>query len=1344
MLLGLRAICGATLGLSVTTTVVSAQQVIEIRDLQELQLLGAVPQPVSSAGSAQADKDGDEKPKDSPRLKLLAKLVFDRRPSEILKAWSTPLEDKPEVPPDPEAEKAAEEKRKAEEEKRKAEEEAAAATEAEPESDDSTDAEEEAATEEEPATTEDTSTEEGDQESQNTADEEGEGGEAELTEEEALAKEEAEEAEKAAKAKREAEEKEAKKKAKEEFDKKVKEYKEAQKELLDWEMKNLQRMVSLSEWSGIAAHFSEIEDFEAEGAYKQMLTSLVAGPVKVQGPLARFAEKNFFVPDDLHGLVGAAPMELENAELSNIAQILRLCVSEGNLLEFCIKEFRPSLAEGEEFSIGRSQFARILIEAGFPVEAGEFLPDPDSAIAENLREELNLLTRHYLAVFAEDQRTEDLEHAWRAVQAALADGEVTDEAKEEALVRAVSMAPDVREELGQAWLDESFTKRPERGMEILRVIGAGTSKGLFDQARNGPARLESMQLQSAAAKAVLAAAPELATEWSPTLSLLANNWLQEALHSYTYDTSTTRGPSVTRDMYGNVFYSSYNYNYTNRNIPTALSTDDLLEIRPSDEWLQLLPEGLQPKFQMVTAQLLLKVNDESEAFPYIERLALVHPEEAKGLVHEFLRVWTKNNNPNTDLQRTSQFMFIYGYDARAQGIPLTRSKQERNLKALAGWVARIRDLPLEDIDESLIANAFTSAHSRAEVYQLETIERVFGDMAGLEPKTFARLVESMRTNLADVWRQPAVQKDNKTQRRQKDIQQEILRGYEVAAEVATQALAAHPDDWSLMLARASVAHDENNFRQEIAKSTEFAGRRREALADFARAAELYEAKAPELKLDEETVELYQTWFYASLGACDLKMLDHEKLPATDQYPQIRASLDRLPTEVAKRAKSSFASGLFTRMSNVNPAVKFRYVRAGLEIVGDHPGSKDARDVADYYGDLVTEIKLETSIDGSDDVGHGEPFGMFVNIRHTGAIEREAGGFSKYLVNQNSNPYGFNYGRPPEDYRDKFDEATREALSEHFEVLSVTFNHPDTNSRATEQYGWRITPYAYVLMKARGPEIDKVPPLRLDLDFVDTTGYAVLPAESAPLPIDASAPEQVERPYRDLKLTQTLDERQADKGKLLLEVKASALGLVPDVNSILDLAPEGFEVVNTEDQGVAVAKFDEEADETAVVSERIWMVSMAAKEELAELPESFEFGASRAPDAEMEYLRYVDSDLENVAASISLEQRYGETDSSRFWIWGLGLLLLAGACAGVIALMRRGPDREVQTARFQMPDTISAFTVIGLLRDIERNNGVDPNARAKLVGHIEQIEGYYFDEKRQEAPDLEAIAKHWVR
>ena len=55
--------------------------------------------------------------------------------------------------------------------------------------------------------------------------------------------------------------------------------------------------------------------------------------------------------------------------------------------------------------------------------------------------------------------------------------------------------------------------------------------------------------------------------------------------------------------------------------------------------------------------------------------------------------------PNTN-SRTNSYMFMYGFDQRSNGIPLTRSKQERNLEELGSWVERLRQLPIGGVDDA--------------------------------------------------------------------------------------------------------------------------------------------------------------------------------------------------------------------------------------------------------------------------------------------------------------------------------------------------------------------------------------------------------------------------------------------------------------------------------------------------------------------------------------------------------------------------------------------------------------------------------------------------------------------
>lgn len=1104
----------------------------------------------------------------------------------------------------------------------------------------------------------------------------------------------------------------------------------------------LQRDVTLGRWERVAAFLAAMPGKDPAKAYEHLLKVLPQAPTppKNQQIPPHLVERNTFSFADMLGIARAAPRDIETkvrrTQIALLGPLVQRALDTGHAGEELLRTLREEIAADEATrAFDRRDAARLLAALKRDADLGPFLPTSEQAIADNDREALNLLSRAALAEYAKEKKTEHLERAWQVTQAALATGDVAKEEKAEALRRAVDLAPKIRDELGAAWLEESFTERPDRGMEIIASIGAQSSQGFETHGQNPDFRRKALELQKTAVDALLAKAPERAGEWAPSLNHLAANWLGEAIFSYGNSDATSMGPMMQRDPFGNIFY--VNYRSQQRGPVMPIEPGELLELKPGDAWASHLDASVRPRFSMVTAELFLKVGEEIQAFPYIEALAATHPEKAKDLAEEFLRVWTSNHNPNAAQQRGNPYIYMFGFDQRANAIPLTRSKQERNLAELSDWVVKLRALPIEPVDQKLIMTAFVASHSAAEIYRLETMAQVFGSLDEMDPEMLAEMAQTMRSNLVSVWREPNVQRQAGTNRKQKDIEREVLEGYSVARKVIEGALQSHPESWRLHSALAALSHDQNNYQRQVAKTSAFAGQRTRALDGLAEAAALYAKTIGTVDVDEETTEPYELWFYASLGACDLPAVDQETRLDRRQPPRIRAALDALPEEARDRHMAMFANNLFTRMGSVNPAVKTRYLEAGFEIVGDHPRAREARQVLDYYRDLVTEIQLEVVPDGPDIVGYEKPFGVRVNIRHTREIERESGGFAKYLTNQNNQMYAYNYGRPLEDYLDKFREGATEALEEHFEILSVTFNAEDVVSKATDDYGWRITPYAYLLLKARGPEVDKIPSLRLDLDFLDTSGYAVIPVTSPAVPLDATE-EGTPRPFANLAVTQILDERKSDEGVLVLEIKASATGLVPAFDEVLELEPSEFDITEIDDQGVAVTQFAD--DQVDIVSERTWMVSMRAKEGLPQHPEAFEFAATVDPEAESILQRYADADLVAAEPVISLDERYGEPRLLWPWFAGGGALLL-----GLLwfAFSRAGRRPVTPDATRQLPASITPFSVLGLLRDIQQENGFDPQVRAELADAIARIEQHYFGPAEGGEPDLQRIAEDWL-
>ncbi len=649
----------------------------------------------------------------------------------------------------------------------------------------------------------------------------------------------------------------------------------------DLELRGFQYDVTLGDWPAVKTFLAKLPEEEGKAAYEQLIQGLAGPPMQGNpqmqmqmqqmqqmqmqmnmgmqmgantnmpaNPQQFMMEKNAISNQDIIDLARAAPHGLDDERVSGLGQILRAAVDSGNVVEDFLNRLRAALKlPPAQAPFLERQAAKLLAAANCLIEVGEFLPKPEKAEADNDREALNLLARHYLAEHAQEKKTVHLERAWQVTQAALAAGKVDRAQKEEAIRRAVELTPQIREVLGRAWLEESFTARPERGMEIIAAIGSGSAQGLQTHPFDSDFRLKSLTLQKLAVEALLRKAPKLANEWSSSLALLAEAWLREAEFSYHYDFSTSLGPRMYQDPYGNSYYSNYDpfspeMMARQRGLPMAVKVADLVKQRPDDAWVAFVDQGIKPKFATVFAKLYLKVNEEDEAFPYIEQLARTNPRQAKELAEEFVRVWTKNHDPNSQQLRRSRFFYIYGFDNRAEGIPLTRSKQERNLVELSGWVKKLRALPIGEIDEKLLTQAFTTCHSTAEVYRLDAIEKVFGSFDTLRPKTLAELCQQMRGNLIGVWRQPAEQEKSKTKRRENRhsrAERYASASYEVAREVIDRGLGKHPDHWALVLARATLMHDENNYLQELERTPEFAPRRQRAFEEFRRAALLYVA-----------------------------------------------------------------------------------------------------------------------------------------------------------------------------------------------------------------------------------------------------------------------------------------------------------------------------------------------------------------------------------------------------------------------------------------------------------------------------------------------------------------------
>ena len=1121
----------------------------------------------------------------------------------------------------------------------------------------------------------------------------------------------------------------------------------AQTKALDAEVEKFSRDVTLGRWTEVSQYLATLPSEQPKQVYLKLLQSMSATPAINAGrnevPEAAMPSQ-LLRPTDVVALADAAPVKLGEEETNLLAVLLASANRQGFGVDGMVQQLRAGTRWlGGPEAEKREAAAMLLLNAQLSDAAVEFLPPwpTDEAISVL---GLKLLAQYFDLKYSAENQPATLIQAWEVHQRLLGLPDLKSDDRAAALQRTVELSVIVEKELGQAWLDASFVSDLPRGIRILSQLGTTAASQMPDMIGDSELRKRILTLQNKAAEALVKSADATSGEWQETLSLLAIQWLKEAEVTHVYSRDSGQQGMMQYDRYGNFFYLDANdprFGGRMSGGVAAIPVLDLLELRPSAEWVARIYPELQPRVSTMLARLFLTAKEEVKAFPEIEKVAETQPDVARDLVHEFLQAWTTSHDPNSEQRRFNPYMYIYGYNQQAGGIPLSRSRQQRNLAELSAWVARIRALPIKSIDEELLAQAFTTCHSSAEVFQVESFVAVFGEIESLKPETVASLATTMRGNLASVWRQVRVQEEFKTKRKEPEMQAEVLRGYQVAMTIVASARQKHPEDWRLQLAEATLMFDENSYRQAVRPTSEFVDRRQATFERFQKAADLYRTAVPTLKAREHSTDVYDYWFYAALGATDLGQISHENQPVPSQYPLILAAINQLPGQTADAHLGKFANQLFTRMGTVQPQAKYRFLKAGFEIVGDHPRAQEAKKSFQYYNDVTSEIRLVAEIDGNDVVGHQHPFGVILKLVHTTDMERESGGFEKYVQNQTQSPYSYNYGRPNEDYRNKFQEGATKALSENFEVISMTFEEPKSmKSRPSNRDGWRETPYAYALVKARGPQIDRFPPIQLNLDFVDSSGFVVLPIESAALVVDAAASKLPPRPFADLELVQTIDERQASEGKLILEVQAKSKGLVPDLREILDLNFEHLEITRLDDQQVAPQGFDPDSDAIQIKSDRSWLVELQAKP--GHQLEQFAFSRPKLEDVSVRRQQYQDADLVDADETIRLSSIYRRVDWTQTILMGVaGVGLLSVVVVGFIFVARKKPAE--MRAPFELPADINAFTVLGLLRDVQRRGQLSDKQRLELERVMTEIQTSFFSRTAEKNLDLDQIARKWA-
>lgn len=1116
-------------------------------------------------------------------------------------------------------------------------------------------------------------------------------------------------------------------------------------EIANW----LRLHVMAGEWKAFADFLASRPVAEAEPVYAAILQAMNRGDVGL-------------LPEEVLALADAAPGEFKPWQVAALGRMLGQSAS-----NYSTGAAMELLRAGTR-SFGRADEARrrrtidLLAAAGLVAEAYEFLPPLDEArtaadgalLVVHARYKLDLAKK---AGDSPDGERLTLEAFTLLAEAALL-GEPAIEVRRDALRRAIALVNSV--------------PRPQVSPWLARV---------FADAALGPAALEALALTASTL-----GDRNLAVEQRAREILSLKESVDVLLARDDVDSAALRVPLR---MLTSALVAEMEKAVAEKGMQRFVARESQILLRaiPSEKWLRALEPSLASRARRA-AIALATVSDETDlALALLDDAIVAAPAEAGNFADDFLAKWTLRLRPKSEYPPEMMMFFSFYRDAMPMA-PLTRGRQRRNLDRLDALVATLAKAGVEARALPSVVPAFEACHAPTEVYDRADVARVFGEPREMPAQTAAVLASSMGASLNGDWRRREVQRASGTKRSDAEISALVDKGYALALELIGSAVAQRPGSWSLAVLDAALSYDRLQFRQSLATAQDPARQnelRRAAFEAFGRAAARYVAalNAGETRDDPG---VYRRWFGAAMGTAELNFLRSDDLPQEgtvqdDQIDLIRKSMQSLEPEAYDRHVAALAAEIEGAVGRAEPEVKQRLVRHALRVIGEHPAGASLRAMAELYRDLVKdEIKLRLALDGSDRVGVGQPFGALLSLRFTPSVDRETGGFSKYLQNGVFARVGANFRQV--NYRDDLQKAIERSLGRNFDVEAIgyfdAFMPPRGVVEGGEE-GWLEKPLAYLVLARNDAAVDRVPPVAMDMQFTDQTGPVTLEIPSN-TPLLAIGDAREDRPVEGLSISQLVDVRAvADGGgkdSVVLEVRMRGKGVVPELREALagiDDALAGYRIADdgiVSDPPVVM----QEGDASAQAS--MMMVMPGAPGAAAPkdgYPEPDANGMYRLPIERSFKVTYVRDGgsignafrLPTLVAGVdaTLESRtYSDLDivpvsgttvpvAAPFWTplrAGLAAAATAAAIGAAIAIRRR---RGGPAAIPQAPWVANRITPLGVVTSLRRLEAErartlgDATART-LREEIVMLELKYFGPNAAEPsePDLRAVIEKWAR
>jgi hypothetical protein len=898
--------------------------------------------------------------------------------------------------------------------------------------------------------------------------------------------------------------------------------------------------VMAGEWGVLSQYLSERSKSEATQVYAQLLQSINKGNPDL-------------LPEEVLAFADACPEDPKPWHLTALSNMLR-GTSEKNSPGPMLAQIKAGTKLfGPADTASRRRTVDLLAGAGLVQQAYEYLPPLDEARTAG-DGDLVLVHGRYRADLATKlgDNPEGEAHraaAWNLFTEVSLMDRASQASRQEAIKQAVALMTRMPRAHVTPWL-----------------------RGVFASDTLGPAALQAIALSAAR----IGDAKQDEEQRAESILSLKES-VDVLLERKDLDQSVLRVPMrmLTSAL---VTEMETAVNQKGRQRTIAKEAQLLLRAIPSKPWFDALEPSLSVRAGKACIGIATIADETDLALSLLSDAVARTPDQAAPIAESFLKTWEMRLSPKSDID--PDMMIYYFWREAISQAPLTRGRQRRNLERLGRLMETLRSAGLDPRTLSGIAPAFKACHGITEVYDIADIQGVFGPIDQIPPATGAALASTMAASLNGDWRNRATQQQQGVKRTDSEIAQLVDKGYGLALSLIDSALTHQPDSWHYAVIKAGLAYDRLTFRiaqKRGGDSAQQAELRAQAFAAFQQAADRYAASITAGE-EREDIGVYERWFGAAMGTSQLNFISAEEMPKEgeaqkdDQVERIKKAIAALPPDAAFRHISDFARVIGAAVSRAEPEVKPRLVKQALRVIGDHPAGASLRSLDELYRDLVKdEIKLRMVIDGDDRVGTGRQFGVMLSLRFTNSVDRETGGFSKYLQTNAFVRVGRQYQEV--NFREKLQKSIETALGKGFNVESIGFFDafmPPRGVTESGQDGWLEKPMAYAMVSRKDPAVDRLPQITMDMQFEDQTGPVtlVLPSNTPSIAVGgpAAADPAAPRPCSDLKITMICDPRDArdhEKDRTIkLEVVCRGKGSVPDLREAvagIETAIDGYTV-----------------------------------------------------------------------------------------------------------------------------------------------------------------------------------------